>query len=311
MMFVFLSGPCVYICFNYYVRNVPDGKVFHRMIVSVISRMNQIRLVFRGEPRFQPYRWPCRAGHRAPGAPFAAGKRDNCRHAATCGLSAETYERRAIRRGALLKFETPVRRSVRPAWARRIRPSNHGIASHCSTIAAARPRLSRYIPETKNAVPGAMVRPGGRMPRATPGGISHGMRFARLNAPASGRHDATTMWGRPVRHKPVGEAAMNTISSGLIRAFLAHHRGSRNDRGRASDAVPASWGAPCRFPALRARRVLERLPFRAATRRQRCSTSFSVPGWGRLFVPDSVAPISLQPCRAVSIAPGRRRRRPD
>ncbi len=239
------------------------------------------------------------------------GVTNGCRHAATCGLSAETYERRAMRRGALLKFETPVRWGVRRASARRIRPSNHGIASHCSMIAAVCPALSRYIPETKNAVPGAMVRPGGRMPRATPGGISHGMRFATLDAPASGRHDATTMWGRPVRHEPVGEAAMNTISSGLIRAFLAHHRGSRNDRGRARDAVPASRVAPCRFPALRARRVLERLPFRAATGRQRCSTSFSIPGWGRLFVPGSMTPIPLQPCRAVSIAPGQCRRRPD
>ena len=238
------------------------------------------------------------------------GVTDGCRQAATCGLSAETYEPPAMRRGALLKFETPVRWGVRRASARRIRPSTHGIASHCSMITAVCPSLSRYIPETKNAVPGVMVRPGGRMPRATPGGISHGMRFARLNAPASGRHDATTMWGRPVRHEPVGEAAMNTISSGLIRAFLAHHRGSRNDRGRARDAVPASRVAPCRFPALRARRVLERLPLRAATRRQRCSTSSSVPGWATLFMPDS-APIPLQPCRAVSIAPGQCRRRPD
>lgn len=240
--------------------------------------------------------------------PRSPGVTNGCRHAATCGLSAETYEPPAICRGGLLKFETPVRWGVRRASARRIRPSNHGIASHCSMIAAVCPALSRYIPETKNAVPGVMVRPGGRMPRATRGGISHGMRFATLDAPASGRHDATTMWGRPVRHEPVGEAAMNTISSGLIRAFLAHHRGSRNDRGRARDAVPASRVAPCRFPALRA---LERLPFRAATGRQRCSTSFGIPGWDRLFVPDSMAPIPLQPCRAVSIAPGQCRRRPD
>jgi hypothetical protein len=156
-----------------------------------------------------------------------------------------------------------------------------------------------------------MIRPRGRMPRAASGGISHGMWFATLDAPASGRHDATTMWGRPVRHEPVGEAAMNTISSGLIRAFLAHHRGSRHDRGVACGAVPASPVAPCPFPALRARRVLERLSFRATTGRQRCSTAFSVRGRARLFVPDSVAPIPLQPCRAVSIAPGQCRRRPD
>ncbi len=248
--------------------------------------------------------------HRATGSPFA-GVMDGCRHAATRGLSAETREPRAVSRGSLLKFETAVRRGVRQGPARRIRPSNHGIASRCSRIAAASAPLSRYIPETKNAVPGEMVGPDGHTPHAMLGGISHGMRFATLDAPASGRHDATTMWGRPVRHKPVGEAAMNTISSGLIRAFLAHHRGSRNDRGSACDAVPASSVAPCRFPALRARRVLERSSFRATTRRQRCSTSFSVPGWGRWFVPNGVAPIPLQPCRAVSIAPGQCRRRPD
>ncbi|ERI31010.1 hypothetical protein BURCENBC7_AP2189 [Burkholderia cenocepacia BC7] len=53
------------------------------------------------------------------------------------------------------------------------------------------------------------------------------------------------------------------------------------------------------------------MSLRAATRRQRRSTSFSVPGWGMPFVPNSVAPIPLQPCRAVSIAPGQCRRRPD
>ncbi len=236
---------------------------------------------------------------------------DGCSHAATRGLSAETPGRRAVRQGSLLKFETAVLGRAWRVSADWIRPSNHGIASRCSMIAATSASLSRYIPETKKAVSGEMARPGSRAPRAMLGGISHGMRFARLDAPASGRHDATTMWGRPVRHKPVGEAAMNTISSGLIRAFLAHQRGSRNDRGSACDAVPASSVAPCRFPVLRARRVLERLSFRAATRRQRRSTSFSVPGWGRLFVPDSVAPIPLQPCRAVSIAPGQCRRRPD
>ncbi|EAY66703.1 hypothetical protein BCPG_05098 [Burkholderia cenocepacia PC184] len=50
-----------------------DGKIFRRMIVSVFSRMNQIRFVFRSEPGFQPCRWPCGAERRAPGAPFAGG----------------------------------------------------------------------------------------------------------------------------------------------------------------------------------------------------------------------------------------------
>lgn len=163
----------------------------------------------------------------------------------------------------------------------------------------------------KNAVSGEMIRPDGRTPDAMLGGISHGMGFAIWDVPASGRHDATTMWGRPVRHEPVGEMAMNTISSGMTCAWVAHQRGSRNDRGSACGAVPASSVAPCRFPVLRARRMRARSSLRAATGRQRCSTSFGIPGWGLLFVPDSVAPIPLQPCSAVSIAPGQSLRRPD
>ncbi|CAD9222011.1 hypothetical protein BCEN4_2110008 [Burkholderia cenocepacia] len=71
---VFLSGVCVYVCFNCYARNVPDSKVFHRMIVSVFSRMNQIHFVFRGESGLRPCRRPCRAERRAPGTLFAEGK---------------------------------------------------------------------------------------------------------------------------------------------------------------------------------------------------------------------------------------------
>lgn len=148
MMRTFLPGSRVYICFNYYACNVPEGKLFHRMIVWVFSRMNQIRFVFRGEPVFRSYRRPFGGDHRAPGSPSAGGM-DGCRHAATRGLSVETREPWARCRRPLLKFETTVRRGVRGASARRIRPSNHGITSQCSMIAAKCIPLSRYIPETK------------------------------------------------------------------------------------------------------------------------------------------------------------------
>lgn len=104
---------------------------------------------------------------------------------------------------------------------------------------------------------------------------------------------------------------MKTISSCLIGAYFTHHWGSRTDRGVARDAVPASRVAPCRSPGHGVFRLLERLSHRAAIGRQRRSPSFSSPGWVALFVPDSVTPIRLRPCRAVSIAPGQCRRRPD
>lgn len=279
----------------------------HDRVAIFTDESNSFRI--SGETRVPAVSAAGRRGASSGRNPFRSEVTDGCRPAATRGLSAETREPRALRRETALKFETTVGGDVRRAPVCPIRPSNQGIASSCSMIAAVRGSLSRYIRETKNAVPGEMGGAGGREPRAMRSGISHGMPFARVDAPASGRHDATTMWGRPVRHEPVGEAAMNTISSGLIRAFLAHHRGSRIDGGSACDAVPASSVAPCRLPALRAHRVLERLSFRATTWRQRCSTSFGVSGWGALFVPDSVAPIPLQPCRAVSIAPGQCRRR--
>jgi len=104
---------------------------------------------------------------------------------------------------------------------------------------------------------------------------------------------------------------MKTISSRLIGAYFAHQWGSRKDRGDARDAVPASRVALSRFLARRALRVLARLSRRTAVGRQRYSLSFSSPGWIRLFVPDSVMPIRLRPCRVASIAPGPCQRRPD
>ncbi|WP_322086846.1 hypothetical protein [Burkholderia sp. BCC1999] len=48
MALVVLSGFRVYICFNYYAGNGRDGNIFRRVIVSVFSRMNQIRFDDRG-----------------------------------------------------------------------------------------------------------------------------------------------------------------------------------------------------------------------------------------------------------------------
>lgn len=210
--------------------------------------------------------------------------------------------------GGLLKFETHVRRPVPGLALSRIRPSIAGIASRRAMIAGRFRSLPRYIPETKNAICGAATRGRCSARCATVDGITHGMLLATVGASASGRHHVTKMWGGQLVKKPVGETAMKTISSSLIRAFLAQQWGSRTDRGIARDAVPASRGAPCRFHGLRAVHALERLSLRATTGRQRRSSSFSSPGWAMLFVPDSLTPIRLRPCRAVSIAPGQCRR---
>lgn len=216
-----------------------------------------------------------------------------------------------VRGGGFLKFETPVRRPAPGLALSPIRPSIAGIASWCSMIAGRCRSLPRYIPETKSAICGAATRGRRSTPCATVGGISHGMLLATVGASASGRHHVTKMWGGQLVNKPVGETAMKTISSSLISALLAQQWGSRTDRGIARDAVPASRGAPCRFHGLRAVHALERLSLWATAGRQRCASSFSSPGWATLFVPDSMTPIRLRPCRAVSIAPGPYRCRLD
>ncbi len=236
------------------------------------------------------------------GRPGAAGRAAGAVLRRPCGAPPRVHG------DALLKFETLVRRPVPGPAACRIRPSIGGIASRHAMIEACSRRLSRYIPETKSAIYGAAF--GGRrsVPCATVGGITHGILLATFGASAGGRHDVTKMWGGQLVNKPVGETAMKTISSSLIRAFLAQQRGSRTDRGIARDAVPASRVAPCRFHGLRAVHALERLSLWATTGRQRRSPSFSSPGWATLFVPDSLTPIRLRPCRAVSITPGQYRR---
>lgn len=49
--------------------------------------------------------------------------------------------------------------------------------------------MPRYIPETKNPVPGDTSGVAGAIRRATVGGIAHGMPLAILDAPAGGRPD--------------------------------------------------------------------------------------------------------------------------
>lgn len=210
--------------------------------------------------------------------------------------------------GAFLKFETPVRGPAPGPAACRIRPSIAGIASWRSMIAERSRRLSRYIPETKSAIYDAAFRGRCSASCATVGGITHGMLLATFGASAGGRHHVTKMWGGQLVNKPVGETAMKTISSSLIRAFLAQQWGSRTNRGIARDAVPASRVTPCRFHGLRAVHALERLSLRTTTGRQRRSPSFSSPGWTMLFVPNSLTPIRLRPCRAASIASDQCRR---
>lgn len=237
-----------------------------------------------------------------PGRPRAAGRAAEAVSRLPCRAPPR------LRGGAFLKFETRVRGPAPDPAARRIRPSIAGIASWRSMIAGRSRRLSRYIPETKSAIYDAAFRGCCSAPCATVGGITHGMLLAVFGASAGGRHRITKMWGGQLVNKPVGETAMKTISSSLIRAFLAQQRGSRTDRGIARDAVPASRVAPCRFHGLRAVHALERLSLWTTTGRQRRSPSFSSPGWATLFVPDSLTPIRLRPCRAVSITPGQYRR---
>lgn len=251
--------------------------------------------------------------------PVAPGRR-TARRAIRCPPAQPLLARRAgcfkngpsapagLRGGAFLKSETLVGGLAPHRAVRRIRPSIAAIESWRAMIAVRFGPLSRYIPETKSAVCGAALRRRCSAPRAAVDGITHGMLLAIFGASASGRHDATKRWGGQLVNKPVGETAMKIISNSLISAFLARQWGSRTDRGIARDAVPASRVAPCRFHGLRAVHALERLSLWTTTGRQRPSPSFSSPGWATLFVPDSLTPIRLRPCRAVSITPGQYRR---
>ena len=73
------------------------------------------------------------------------------------------------------------------------------IASLHSMIGAGCRQSPRYIPETKNATPGDKSARRGRHATRNHRGITHGMPLAILDAPASGRPDASKMGGRPTR----------------------------------------------------------------------------------------------------------------
>ncbi len=174
------------------------------VIVSVFSRMNQIRFGHQGKHVSTTCR---RLLCRALNARWRANRfsfvmaREGAAHAATHGSQAEMAVSPALHGRALLKFETPVHLAIRRRPASRIRPSNPAIASRRSTIAEGAKRLLRYIPETKNVDPGAAGRRGGRLPCAICGGISRGTLLAVLDAPAGGRHEVTKRWGGQLVNK--------------------------------------------------------------------------------------------------------------
>jgi len=175
-----------------------------RMIASAFSKLNRNHFAGRDEcvsqaHRRRPHGLAERGAARFDSRSSGLGGRPN--------MSRRTVRKRkkrmqrAMRDSALLKFETLVHLALRRGPACRIRPSNRGIASRCATIGACARPLSRYIPETKSYVPGDSIRCGGRSTRAMSGGITRGTLLALLDVPASGRHDATTMWGRPTRQE--------------------------------------------------------------------------------------------------------------
>ncbi|HGL6719792.1 hypothetical protein NTJ56_24250 [Burkholderia contaminans] len=160
-----------------------------RVILSVFSRMNQIRCSHGGKRMSKTRRrlpgWVFGARCRANRFSFVMA-REGVAHAVPRGLPAEMPAPPALRGGLVLKFETRVHQAARCGPAGRIHPSNPAIASRCSVIGAGVRLLLRYIPETKNVVPGAAGRRGGRLPPASCGGISRGTLLAVLDASAGG-----------------------------------------------------------------------------------------------------------------------------
>ncbi|VWC85005.1 hypothetical protein [Burkholderia contaminans] len=186
----------------------PISALERRVILSVFSRMNQIRFDHQGKRTSKPRR---RLLCRTPGAWCRANRfsfvmaREGGAHAANPGLQAEMPAPPALRGSPVLKFETLVHRAARCGPAGRIRPSNPAIASRRSMIGAGVKLLLRYIPETKNVVSGAVGRRGGRVPSAICDGISRGTLLAILDAPAGGRHEVTNRWGGQLVNKQSGK----------------------------------------------------------------------------------------------------------
>lgn len=159
-----------------------------RVILSVFSRMNQIRSG-HGETRVEDAPAVAGPGVRCPVSGesiLVCDGTGGAAHAAARGLPAEMPAPPALRGGLVLKFETRVHQAARCGPAGRIHPSNPAIASRRSVIGAGVRLLLRYIPETKNVVRGAAGRRGGRLPRASCGGISRGTLLAILDASTGG-----------------------------------------------------------------------------------------------------------------------------
>lgn len=203
----------VLICFNYYA-----GAGFfiftvistfeRRVILSVFSRMNQIRFGDREKcvstACTRLLRRALRGRYRANRFSFVMA-----REGAICvsphGSQAERPAPPALRGHVLLKFETLVHLTIRRTAASRIRPSNPAVASWRSTSAEGVKPPLRYIPETKNVVPGDAGCRCGRSPCAISGGITCGTLLAVLDAPAGGRHEATNRWGGQLVNKQSGK----------------------------------------------------------------------------------------------------------
>ncbi|MCA8280950.1 hypothetical protein LGN21_15300 [Burkholderia cepacia] len=205
--------PRVFICFNYYA----GAKVLiftvistfeRRVIPSVFSRMNQIRF---GHPEERVPTACRRLMYRALRGRYRANRFSfvMAHEGAICvsphGSQAEMPAPPALCGHVLLKFETLVHLTIRRTAVSRIRPSNPAVASWRSTSAEGVKPPLRYIPETKNVVPGDEGCRGGRSPCAISGGITCGTLLAVLDAPAGGRHEATNRWGGQLVNKQSGK----------------------------------------------------------------------------------------------------------
>lgn len=203
----------VFICFNYYA-----GAGFfiftvistfeRRVILSVFSRMNQIRFGDREKcvstACTRLLRRALRGRYRANRFSFVMA-----REGAICvsphGSQAERPAPPALRGHVLLKFETLVHLTIRRTAASRIRPSNPAVASWRSTSAEGVKPPLRYIPETKKCRSRRCGLPWRPLACAISGGITCGTLLAVLDAPAGGRHEATNRWGGQLVNKQSGK----------------------------------------------------------------------------------------------------------
>lgn len=206
---------------------------------------------------------------------------------------------------APLRFETLVRTCAPRGSGSAGRPCGPALHRDVQRSSSARDDRRDTFLKQKNANPGDARRRGAATAFAIIGGITHGTPLAILAASVSGRLTQQRADGRLV-NKPVGDAAMNTIGRSWIRASIARRWGDRNDRGGVRDGVPTSRVPVCRCHGIRAPRVPERWPLRAAIERPCRTPSFSSPRSNMRVVPGVAASMRFSPCAAVPIAPGKR-----